>query len=166
MWNGFAGTPHQIYHLLNYRNHYSFIQESLKLSLKDMLYCFKWGLNAFFSLVINSHTWIFSAIQQVLVLLIILLIKQGNISLFFQHRNTFCRCPRGSFAANSQRMLAQTHIQEVNVEGKHEKGWSPLITKHGKTGCTSATNISFTPPSSFLTWRKLWNTCSGKQKVN
>lgn len=37
-------------------------------------------------------------------------------------RNTFCRCPMGSLAANSQRMLAQTHIQEVNVEGKHEKG--------------------------------------------
>lgn len=37
-------------------------------------------------------------------------------------RNTFCRCPKGSTAANSQRMLAQTRIQEVNVEGKHEKG--------------------------------------------
>lgn len=48
MWNGFAGSPHQIYHLLNYRNHYSFIEESLKLSLKYMFYCFKWGLNTFF----------------------------------------------------------------------------------------------------------------------
>lgn len=45
------------------------------------------GLKCIFFLVINFHIWIFLEVQQVLVLLIILLIKQNNTSLFLQPRN-------------------------------------------------------------------------------
>lgn len=132
MWNGFAGSPHQIYHLLNYRNHYSFIEESLKLSLKDMFYWFKWGLNAFFFLVINSHTWIFLAIQQVLVLLIILLIKQGSTSLFCTPRNTFCRCPREALLPIPSGCWHRHTSRRWTWRGNTRKAdplWSPSMEK-------------------------------------
>ena len=41
----------------------------------------------YFFLVINVHTWIFLEVQQVLVLLIILLVKQDNTSLLLQRRS-------------------------------------------------------------------------------
>lgn len=127
-----------------------------------MFYCFKWGSNTFFFLVINFHTWIFLAIQQVLVLLIILLIKKGTTSLFSQE--CFLQVPKGKpccqFPADAGSDThsrgecgGETRERLILFDHQAWKNWMHLCKQF------------FFPPSSFLTWRNFETPAVGNKRL-